>query len=706
LGYPEDYSAIAAPLRIGDQLLGVLSLAHRSAGRYGSEAQAMTAAFASYAAVAIENARLYEDAHEQAWISTVLLQVAEATQAVEDLPELLDTVIRITPMLTGVEACLLYILDEDGTFLPAASTGLTPAQQTEFERWRFAPGDVAALDRLAEVREPVILRGDEEEDRRLTSILAVGAEEGEVKDIGFPVLVPLLARGEVLGAFLVEYSPNLPTLSLGKSFEAFFDERLAILQGIAHQTAVAADNIRLLKAQKEEAYVSVALLQVAQAVVSSNELDEALGSIVRITPILVGVKRAMIYLWDEALNLFRTSQAYGLPRSAEGRVFPRGTFPLLDALLLEDALVAYPVQDDEESADPPEAWTRLVAPDQDTVARFLEEEACLLMAFPLSVKGKVLGAFLVEEPDPVPGETYSSSGVGAGAAANRRLRSKRIEIITGISHQAALAIQNDLLQQETVERERLEREMQLAREIQTAFLPQQLPELPGWDLQVYWRPAREVGGDFYDFFDLPGDRLGLVIADVADKGMPAALFMTLVRTLVRATVQVLDSPAKVVERVNDLLVPDATRGMFVTLVYAVLDLKTGRLKAANAGHNPPLLLHRPCRFERLGRGGMALGVEAGARTQSHSYTLEPGELLVMYTDGVTEAFSPEGEMFGEGRLLTAIEETVRCDRSLAQTEKLSARVLLDAIDHEVIDFIGDTVPYDDLTLVVLKRADN
>jgi serine phosphatase RsbU (regulator of sigma subunit) len=197
-----------------------------------------------------------------------------------------------------------------------------------------------------------------------------------------------------------------------------------------------------------------------------------------------------------------------------------------------------------------------------------------------------------------------------------------------------------------------------------------------------------------------------VIADVADKGMPAALFMTLVRTLVRATVQVLDSPAKVVERVNDLLVPDATRGMFVTLVYAVLDLKTGRLKAANAGHNPPLLLHRPCRFERLGRGGMALGVEAGARTQSHSYTLEPGELLVMYTDGVTEAFSPEGEMFGEGRLLTAIEETVRCDRSLAQTEKLSARVLLDAIDHEVIDFIGDTVPYADLTLVVLKRADN
>ena len=322
LRLPPDYSAIAAPLRIGEQLLGVLCLVHRSAGRYGSEAQAMTAAFASYAAVAIENARLYEDAHEQAWISTVLLQVANATQSIDNLPELLDTVIRITPMLTGVKACLLYILDEEGTFVPAVASGLTSEQQTEFERWRFAPGDVPALDRLVSERHPVILHSGEE-DLRLSSILMAGMLEDEM-DIGFPVLVPLAARNDVLGAFLVDYSSSLPTLSLGKSFEAFFDERLAILQGIAHQTAVAVDNIRLLKSQKEEAYVSVALLQVAQAVVSSNDLDEALGSIVRITPILVGVKRAVIYLYDQAQNVFRASQAYGLPRSAEiGRLFDR-----------------------------------------------------------------------------------------------------------------------------------------------------------------------------------------------------------------------------------------------------------------------------------------------------------------------------------------------------------------------------------------------
>ncbi len=694
LGFPKDYSAIAAPLRSGEHLLGVLSLSHRTPGRYGSEAQAMAAAFASYASVAIENTRLYEDAHEQAWISTVLLRVANATQSVDNLPELLDTVIHITPMLTGVKACLLYILDEDGSFVPAAASGLTYEQQTEFERWRFAAGDVPALDRLVAERRPVILHSGEE-DQRLSSILAAGLPSEKQVDIGFPVLVPLQARGEALGAFLVNYSAALPVLSLGKSFEAYFDERLAILQGIAHQTAVAMDNIRLLKAQKEEAYVSVALLQVAQAVVSSNDLDESLGSIVRITPILVGVKRTGIFLWDESQSLFRLSQSYGLLHPSETPTYKLREFPLLDAVLVENCVLACPLQTDQMNTNAPQAWTHLPVPDLQDVDRLLNEEEGLLIAFPLAVKGKILGVFIVEEPDPILGDTYSVGNP------NRRLRPKRMEIITGISQQAALAIQNDLLQKETVERERLEREMQLARQIQTAFLPHNIPVLPGWDLQVYWRPAREVGGDFYDFFELPGDRLGMVIADVADKGMPAALFMTLVRTLVRATVEVLNSPADVVARVNDLLFPDAMSGMFVTLVYAVLDLNTGELKTTNAGHNPPLVLHQPCRFERVQRDGMALGVTEHTPFHSHSYQIEPGDLLVMYTDGVTKSFALDGKMFGEERLLETIEQAAHYEDD---GDGLSAQAILQAIDGRVLEFSGDEAPSDDLTLVVLKRS--
>jgi len=279
-----------------------------------------------------------------------------------------------------------------------------------------------------------------------------------------------------------------------------------------------------------------------------------------------------------------------------------------------------------------------------------------------------------------------------------------MEIITGISQQASMAIQNEALQKEALEQERLEREMQLAREIQVAFLPQEAPHILGWDLQAYWHPAREVGGDFYDFFELPGNRLGLLIADVADKGMPAALFMTLVRTLVRATVQALDSPAEVVERVNDLLVPDAMGGMFVTLAYVILDINSGDLVIANAGHNPPLIFHLANRFVRTESGGMALGVETGARIQEFRYHLEPGGLLILYTDGVTESFSPDGEIFGENRLIEAIQEAAGCPDMALKMGGLTAQSVLEAIARKVVEFCGENPIYDDLTLIVVHRS--
>lgn len=701
LSYPVNYSALGAPLRIGDVVLGVLVLAHRSTDRYGSEAKAMTAAFASYAAVAIENARLYEEAHDQAWVSTVLLQVAEATQSLTDLHELLNTVISITPMLTGVRASMLYILDDEGTFVPAAQSGLTSEQQLEFERWRFAPGDVPALDKLVENHLPVVLKADNG-NFRMSSILDPDLNQIKPSYRGMQVLMPLIARGEVLGVFLVDYSAPLRTAGSVKSLEDFYSEKLAILQGLAHQTAVAADNIRLLKAQKEEAYVSVALLQVAQAVVSSKDLDEALGSIVRITPILVGVKRAVAFLWDQVNQLFVLSQSYGIPRALEPYSFAPGEFPLLDAVCSVDSLLASAIPLEKETSDfsfenVPTSWTMLNPPNLEEMEILLQEEGCLLLAFPLSVKGKVLGVLLVEEPDSIPGEAL-------GVNVNRRLREKRLEIITGISQQAALAIQNEQLQKEMLERERLERELQLAMEIQRAFLPQELPETDDVELGVYWRPAREVGGDFYDAFELADGRLGLVIGDVADKGMPAALFMTMVRTLVRATALQFTSPSEVVERVNELIVPDSPRGMFVTLVYAVLSPKTGELVVANAGHNPLLLMRQNATFVRIERGGMALGVEEPNRIKEQRLVLERGDILTLYTDGVTEAFSQDGEQFGENRLCQIILHYMDQEVS-SNISEISAKGLIEVIDQAIIGFTANAPLSDDISIVTVKRVE-
>jgi sigma-B regulation protein RsbU (phosphoserine phosphatase) len=703
--FPQDYSAVATPLRVGDQRLGVLILAHRTAGRYGTEARSMVAAFASYAAVAIENTRLFEAAHEQAWISTVLLQVSEATQNVTNLIELLSTVVRITPMLVGVKACALYMLDEDQVFIPAFAYGLEPDQQSEFERWRFAPGDVPAFDHLLDERSPLLLSSAESDPLLTTILFSSERQVGTAEEV--LALVPLLAHGETLGAFLIDYSDEGNPVGIPSER---FDERLAIIQGIAHQAAVAADNIRLLKSQKEEAYVSVALLQVAQAVASSNDLGETLGSIVRITPILVGVKRVLLFLWDEERQLFNLAQSYGIPRSLEGHSYTSQDFPLLDATRQQNALIACPLEPEEAHApSPPEAWIDLSPPDAEQTEAALQEDERLLLAFPLAVKGEVLGIMLVEEPGPALPDYFTQAGTW------RQLREKRLEITTGISQQAAIAIQNDLLQHELVARERLEREFQLAREIQRTFLPHEIPRFSGWDLNTRWRTAREVGGDFYDFILLPGERLGLVIADVADKGMPAALFMTLIRTLLRATAAEIDSPAEVLKRVNDVLLPDAQKGMFVTIFYGVLSTRTGELVYANAGHNPPLWANAATgKIKPLKRSGMALGVEENTPITERKMRLKPADFLLLYTDGLTESFAPDGEMYTDGRLITELQKLVARGPASQKSEaeestrtnlaRPSANEILDTIETSLQVFTGDTPLADDLTLVVVQRA--
>ena len=316
------------------------------------------------------------------------------------------------------------------------------------------------------------------------------------------------------------------------------------------------------------------------------------------------------------------------------------------------------------------------------------------MAVPLSVKGEVLGAMLLAEPP-----TRARKGVQLAKSSPFSTREKRIEIMAGIAHQAAMAVQNERFQQERLGRERLERELQLAREIQQIFIPDHLPRLQGWELAAMWRAARQVAGDFYDLIELPGRKLGLVVADVADKGMPAALFMALTRTLVRAAALEETSPAAVLVRVNDLLVPDAQRGMFVTAAYAILSLETGELRYANAGHCLPLVLRSGSRtLERLPKGGTALGVLADLSLQEHTTALAPGDGLILYTDGVTEAFSPGGELFGERRLHHAMQ-------AITQTANgCSAQTLLETLLTSVQVFTEDAPASDDLTAVVLRRV--
>jgi len=664
LGFPSDYSAIAAPLRVREQPLGVLTLAHHAPGRYGGESRAMTAAFASYAAVAIENTRLYQDAQEMTRISTVMLQVAEVTRSLTTLDQVLETIVHLVPALAEVNRCAIFLRDETtDLFSPAAAYGLSPDQKALFEEWYVTPGDVPAFDDLILNQDPVFIY-DVATDSRVSG--------SDAWLLGFDslLMLPMIAQDDVLGVILLDYPSDWLDIDTVRAVD---DERLGIIQGIMLQATTAIENTRLREVQREEAYVSAALLQVAQAVVSSGDLDDVLSTITRLTPMLIGVNSCTIFLWDEAALNFRPVQTYGLPHEVEvallSRHYAPGDLPLLDAARERDDVVISKESGDRDGlapSDPPDAFWE-----------HLRDVGAALLAIPLSVKGDLLGMMLLEETQ-----------------AFRRFDERLLEIITGIAQQTALAVQNDRLQRERAERQRLERELQLAHEIQQTFLPGELPRLPGWELAVTWRAARQVSGDFYDVFELADECLGLVIADVADKGMPAALFMALTRTLMRAAALEEKSPAGTLKRVNDLLVPDAQHGMFVTAIYAVLSLETGKLAYANAGHYPPLLLrHERGNLEQLNKGNMALGVLEDTQFEESVVSLEPGDHVVLYTDGVTETFSPEGEIYGEERLRASIQ---------ASTDN-SAQRLLEDITSTVQDFCGEAPPADDLTVMVLRR---
>ena len=248
------------------------------------------------------------------------------------------------------------------------------------------------------------------------------------------------------------------------------------------------------------------------------------------------------------------------------------------------------------------------------------------------------------------------------------------------------------LEQEIRERERVEQELQVARSIQQASLPKEVPELEGWQVSPYYQPAREVGGDFYDFLELPSGQLGLIVGDATGKGVPAALVMASARSMLRAVAQALgsSSPGDVLGRVNDALFTDIPPNMFVTCFYAILDPKSGSLTYANAGHDLPYL-HRSGTAEELRARGMPLGLMPGMGYEEKEITLQAGESALFYSDGLVEAHDPKGEMFGFPRLRELI------------AEHGDKRSLGDLLLEELYSFTGEEWEQeDDITLLTLR----
>ncbi|MGE5642896.1 MAG: GAF domain-containing protein, partial [Byssovorax cruenta] len=569
---PEDTnSELCVPLLYDNIVVGVLDIQSDRLNAFTEDDRFIFEAVADNIATAIHNADLYHSEQWRRQVGDSLREVAGLISADASVDDVLEAILAELDRNLPVDVSAIWLMEDEELYLAACHN----CDENSLEATLYASPEYyeGLMDALYS-ENPIIRKPTD-------PIWITGATAGFNADYS-GLAVPLRVGDQHLGIITLAHSTP------GR----YGHEAQAMTTTFASYAAVAIENARLYDSAQEQAYASAALLQVAQAIVSLSDLDEMLGTIIRIMPILVGVERAALYQWDAEKELYRPSQQYGLSEDDErvfwNRSFSPGQFAFLDACRGATGMMACELPD----AAGLNTWLS-VDPSQDVN---LGNPGALLYAVPIAVKNDLYGVILIEE---------SQGGL--------RFRSRRLEIITGIAQQAALAIQNDLLQKEMVLRERLETEVQLARQIQQTFIPETLPQFANWDLAARWKTARQVGGDFYDVFELPNNRLGLFIADVADKGVPAALFMALTRTLVHAAVLENSSPADALCRVNELLLPDTKQGMFVTAVYAVLDMENHALTYVNAGHNPPLWIKCDGGVERLTRTGVALGASEEAK---------------------------------------------------------------------------------------------
>jgi predicted ester cyclase len=259
---------------------------------------------------------------------------------------------------------------------------------------------------------------------------------------------------------------------------------------------------------------------------------------------------------------------------------------------------------------------------------------------------------------------------------------------TGLSE-----LRGQRLQQEVRERERVEQELRVARRIQQALLPKEVPAPEGWEIAQYYQPAREVGGDFYDFLKLEDGRVGLIIGDVSGKGIPAAVLMASTRSVLRAVAQRALMPGQVLAEANEVLSADVPPSMFVTCFYSILDPSSGRFHYANAGHNLPYWQHEDLASE-MRATGMPLGLLPGMQYEEKEAMLVPGDTILFYSDGLVEAHNAAGEMFGDRRL-----------QSFVTNHSAGGESLITELLVELAKFTGaDGEQEDDITLLTLERC--
>ena len=568
----------------------------------------------------------------------LLLEAARIINSTIDYEELNSSVLKLVLTAVHAEAALVFRVDHNRTDFKTRFLRSDEDQMRVF--YREMGAGVATW--VARYREPVILNdpGDDPRvDREIEALTGV-----KIKSL---IGVPLIGKGHMIG--VVE--------AINQVDGQFTPADLDVLTGLSNHMAVALDNAHLYRELKREVLAKDLLYEVGKKLSGTLNLSEVLEEILNSLQKLVAFDNGSVFLVDpEQLDL-KSIYTVGYAKEVEDKM----------QLKFGQGLVGHVASTGEA----------LIVPDVSADSRYISADAATKseIVVPIQLNGRLIGIINLESHE---GSAYNDQS---------------LSLVTAFASQAAISIERATSHEKLIAKQKLDDQLSIARDIQRDFLPKSAPKIAGYDLSGRNISLGLVGGDYYDFITIVESQTGIAIADVSGKGIPASLIAAAFRASLIAEIRNNYSIRTIVTKVNRLLCESLEPGNYVTAVYGVLDSKNHIFTFANCGHNPPILLREDGKVEHLTEGGRILGVTADSVYDERALMLQPGEIIVFYTDGVTEVFDDREEQFGLERLI----ELVKANRKKAAAEIQSA------IHEAVMEFASDHHFHDDLTSIVLKR---
>ncbi len=568
----------------------------------------------------------------------LLLEAARVFNNTLEYEDLIQEVLKLTLTAVNCEAALVFRVDHDRTDMKVRFMKASDCCMRVF----YLDLGQGVVGWVARYKEPVILN-DVAKDPRVDPRLE--AESGmQFRSV---LTVPLVGKGHMIG--VVE--------AINKIDGEFTDADLDILTGLNHQIAVAIDNAHLYREIKREALEKDLLYRLGKKLSGKLEVNEVMKEILDSLKQVVNYDTGGVFLVESEAN-----QIYGL--------YTVGYDPKYDSQLemkIGQGLLGHVASTGEP----------VIVNDVTKDSRYIDANPATRseIVVPIKLDERLIGVLNLESPE-----------INA-------FDNKSLALLSAFASQAAISLERARLHEDSLKNRKFEEQLNIAREIQRTFLPAKNPEIFGYDLAGTNISSGEVGGDYYDFIRIVDSHLGVAIGDVSGKGIPAALIMASFRASLIAEIRNNYSIRTICQKVNSLLFESLEPGNYVTAVYGVLDTKNHIFTFSNCGHNLPFILRADGTVEYLREGGPVLGVSADGVYEERAIVVAPGDLMVLYTDGVTETFNEAGEEFGLDRLI----ELVKANR------KKSAAEIEDLVYQAVTGFASSRHVFDDLTMVVIKR---